>query len=176
LASLPPEDAPSSTLVGTHPFDATYKFLSSVRIGGSNIKGFRKVGSYVFLNFGHVITTLVGLAPSAVFQAVDLSGGDLPDTWVTQVRIILQIGVDTGVVAVGDRCNIKIRGSGFSDDVEYWGIRPANSNRVQFIIEAPINFSFGFEILMDGQFDTIEEAFLVGYAEGRNTAALEMGA
>lgn len=175
LASDPPVGAG----LGTHPSDSSYMFLTSVYINASSeIKPFVKRGSFVQLGFERAITSqfsAVGWSGVSSYTAVTLASPAIPGSGIREVSVELQLSVDTGALAVGDRVEVRVRVPGFTDYRSYYATR-GNASTVFLNVVLPLDPSDQVEISGSTEITGVSSATLTGYVEGRFTAADGMGA
>lgn len=175
LSSLPPAAAGT----GKHPSNSTYIFLSSVYVNASSeVKPFVKRGSFVELGFERAITSQfsgVVWAGTGTYSTVTLEDPAIPASGVREIEVELQLNVDTGALAVGDRVEVRVRVPGYTDYRSYYASR-GNPSTVFLNLVLPIDPNNEVEISGSAEILSVSSATLTGYVEGRFTAADGMGA
>ena len=155
---------------GVHPDFPLYRFLSSVFVRAtSTFVAFEKSGGRVTL--GRQVDMAAAFAGSITgsYVAVDLSG-DIPKG-INRVRILLSVTAQAAVT-VGNRLALQYKNPDFSaPGQESWSIKPANSNLMEYVIDAVLNSSQELDFQGAGaDFQNVAAAYLLDYDEGRNTS------
>jgi hypothetical protein len=171
-------DAPDPSVVwGAHPDDPTYKFLTSVFVSAAGIKAFAKSGSWVRLGWEHDITAAFSslvFSGVSTYADVSLAGSYLPST-TRYVHVRMRVTVDTGAVAVDDRVEVRVKAKDFGSFRTYFATR-GSASTVDFFLDLPLNPTDVVSISGSADISSVSEVVLLGYSEGRLTAAENMGA
>lgn len=168
---------PSSTAWGAHPSDSTYKYLSSVFVSGTGVKAFVKSGSWVDLGFDHDISAAFSsltFSGVSTYADVSLAGTYIPVT-TRYIRVRMRVNLDTGAVATDDQVEVRVKAKDFGSSRNYFATRGAAST-VDFFLDLPLNPSDVVSISGNADIDSVAEVLVLGYSEGRYTAATNMGA
>ena len=178
---------PTMASYGSHPNDSDYKFLSSVyKTTGNDFEFFTKEGNWVSLSgdFLDVTADFAGKATGSyeTVQLGSLSSISLPATGVTRVRIKLTLVTTTAAGAVSFGMGTRQINSSSSRSYTFTGPGTgATTGRITLEIEVNLSESSAvggdraFEISLDSTYANFDSAVVVGYSEGRMTAADSMG-
>lgn len=174
IGSAPPSDASG---LGVHPTDSRYKFLTSVYVltGRATFRPFTKSGSWVHLDAGgsQDIASAFASSVTGSFETVDLpDSGYLPPTAVGACKVQLVADVAAGV-SDGQRVDLEVRKTGATwagfPGQPLVAVKNTNGSAVQYIFEAQ---GPTFDVRFDSSdFDSVVSGVVLGYAEGRFTAA-----
>lgn len=168
---------PNSSLWGTHPSDSTYKYLTSVFVSGTGVKAFVKSGSWVDLGFDHDISAAFSsltFSGVSTYADVSLAGTYIPVT-TRFIKVRMRVNLDTGAVAIDDRVEVRVKAKDFGSSRSYFATR-GSASTVDFYLDLMLNPSDVVSISGSADIDSVADVQVLGYSEGRYTAATNMGA